>query len=223
MTALTFTLKTTPQFKLDCRELTPNRLQDLSLEQIATLKLGAHKNSAQVSDYFKIAGKDFNQIVFKNSTTQLDYIGHEMKGGQITINGDAGDFLGANMQNGVIVCQGSAGDRAGDRMRRGIILIEGNVGNYTGSQMVAGTMGILGNTGSYTGFAMRRGTILLTKKPSLHATIQSCGMHTLPYLSLLFKALAPLSKKFGAIATNRVERFAGDLGVNGRGEILVLK
>ena len=223
MTALTFTLKVTPQSKLDCSQLTPKHLQGLSLEQIGKLKLGKHKHSAQVTDYFKISGNDCNSIVFKNAGSQLDYIGHEMKQGQITIEGHVGDFLGANMQNGVIVCQGNAGDRVGDKMRRGIILVEGSVGHYAASRMIAGTIGVLGNTGTHTGFAMRRGTILVTKEPSLHATIQSCGMHTLPYLSLLFKAISPLSKKFGAIATNRVERFAGDLGVNGRGEILVLK
>jgi formylmethanofuran dehydrogenase subunit C len=223
MTALTFTLRTTPEFKLDCSQLTSKHLQGLSAEQIGKLKLGKHLNSPQVSDYFKVSGSDAHHIVFKNCTLQLEYIGYEMKHGQITIEGDAGDFLGANMQNGVIVCKGGAGDRVGDRMRRGTILIEGDVGNYAASRMVAGTIGILGNTGTHTGFAMRRGTILLTKQPTLHATIQSCGMHTLPYLSLLFKAIFPLSKKFAHIAGNRVERFAGDLGVNGRGEILVLK
>ena len=223
MSALTFSLKSTPVFKLNCGLLTPQKLAGLSHSDIEKLKLGPHKSSPSVVDYFDITGDDTTHIVIKNSCPQLDYLGQKMKSGQIEIHGDAGDFLGANMQNGNIICHGNAGDRLGDNMRRGFILVEGDTGNYAGSRMIAGTIGILGRLGSYPGYSMKRGTILLTQQPSLHATFQDCGFHTLPYLSLLFKSLSPLSTKLAAIANNRVQRFGGDLSQSGTGEILVIQ
>ena len=203
MTALTFTLKTNLDFKLNCGVLTPNNLAGLSPEKIAKLKLGDSKHSPQVADFFNISGTYTQNIVFKNGSAQLDFIGANMSSGQITVCGDTGD-------------------RLSDQMRRGVILVEGNVGDYAGSRMLAGTLIILGKTGAYTGFAMKRGTILLTQTPQLHATIQDCGTHNLPFLSLLFKSFAE-NPQFAKFASTRVQRFAGDLSVNGNGEILVLK
>lgn len=153
-----------------------------------------------------------------------------MADGLIHIHGNAGDFLGAayfgerkGMKGGTVIVTGNVGERAGDQMRRGLILIEGNAGAYCASRMLAGTIGILGETGDYLGYGMRRGTLLLTRTPKLHATIQDCGTHTLPFLSLMFKSFAALPSKFSKIAQNRVQRYAGDLANDGKGEILVLK
>lgn len=210
---LAFTLKTKLDFKLNCSKLTPNNLAGLTIDQIAKLKLGESKYAPQVTDFFTIHFEKMNQkdkfgentqhIAFKNSSKNMDFIGATMSQGAITVCGDAGD-------------------RLGDKMRRGVILVEGDVGDYAGSRMVAGTIGILGKTGAYTGFAIKRGTILLTQTPSLHATIQDCGTHNLPFLSLLFNSFAE-NPKFSAIASTRVQRYAGDLSVNGNGEILVIQ
>ena len=203
MSALTFTLKAKLNFKLNCSKLTPNNLAGLSIEKIAKLTFGNSKNSPQVANYFDISGNDTNNIVFKNTSSHLDFIGANMSQGKITVCGDTGD-------------------RLGDKMRRGVILVEGDAGDYAGSRMIAGTLGILGKTGAYTGFAMKRGTILLTQSPSLHATLQDCGAHDLPFLSLLFKSFAENSQ-FAKLASTRVQRFAGDLSINGNGEILILQ
>lgn len=151
-----------------------------------------------------------------------------MSGGMITVEGNAGDFLAGaiagekkGMRGGIVIIRGNAGDRVGDQMRRGIILIEGNVGNYCGSRMLAGTIGVLGKLGSYTAYGMRRGTLLVFEKPSLHATIQDCGTHTLPFLNLMFKSFKNLPSKFATLDKNRVRRFGGDIANDGRGEILV--
>jgi formylmethanofuran dehydrogenase subunit C len=153
-----------------------------------------------------------------------------MRDGLLKINGNAGDFLGAGseglrkgMLGGTVIVKGNVGDRAGDQMRRGLILIEGNTGDYCGSRMVAGTIGVLGELGAYTGFNMHRGTLLLKKQPQLHATIQDCGIHTLPFLSLLFKSFAQYETQFSKLDSMRVQRFVGDLAYSGNGEILVLK
>ena len=222
MSALTFTLKSNSAFKVDCRRLTPNTLADFTLTQIKNLSLLNTKNSHKVSDFFEVSGENSQNIIFKNTNNQLDYIGHKMTSGQIIIEGDCGDFLGANMQGGTIVCQGNAGDRLGDQMRRGLILIDGNVGDYCGSRMIAGTIGVYGNLGKYAGFGMKRGTLLLKNQANFHATIQDCGTHTLPFLALLFQSFQTLPSKFSGLNNQRVQRFAGDLACDGNGEILVL-
>jgi formylmethanofuran dehydrogenase subunit C len=223
MTALTFKLKSKPAFKLDCSRLTPCGLAGLSPSQIKNLNLLNSKNSPKVADYFVISGDDTQNIIFKNSNTQLEYIGHKMAHGSITIEGDCGDFIGANMQGGSIVCTGNAGDRVGDQMRRGLILIDGNAGDYCASRMLAGTIGVYGNVGKYAGFGMKRGTILLKNKTDFHATMQDCGTHDLPFLALLFQSFKALPSKFSSLKRQRAQRFAGDLACNGNGEILVLQ
>lgn len=153
-----------------------------------------------------------------------------MAGGLLKVNGNVGDFLAAaipgdrkGMKGGTVIITGNAGDRAGDQMRRGIILIEGNVGTYCASRMLAGTIGVMGSVGDHIGYGMRRGTLLLLQEPKLHATIHDCGMHTLPFLNLMFKSFGNLPGKFAGINKNRVQRYAGDLANDGKGEILVLK
>ena len=157
------------------------------------------------------------------------YAACSMRGGLLTIHGDTADFLGAGtegsrkgMLGGTVIVKGNAGDRVGDQMRRGLILIEGNAGDYCASRMIAGTIGVLGELGAYTGFNMRRGTLLLKQAPKLHATMQNCGTHTLPFLSLLFKSFANLDTVFKHMHGNRVQRYVGDVAGNGNGEILVL-
>jgi formylmethanofuran dehydrogenase subunit C len=158
------------------------------------------------------------------------YAASGMAGGLMHINGNAGDFLAAaivgdrkGMKGGTVIVSGNAGDRVGDQMRRGLLLIEGNAGNYCASRMLAGTIGVLGTVGDYVGYGMRRGTLLLSKTPTMHATLQDCGTHTLPFLSLMFKSFGDLPGKFAKIGTNRVQRYAGDVANDGKGEILVLK
>lgn len=167
--------------------------------------------------------------VIVNGNTEA-FTASGLSGGMIHILGNVGDFVGAaiagdkkGMAGGVVIITGNAGDRAGDQMRRGILLIEGNAGSYCGSRMLAGTIGVLGTVDSYIGYGMRRGTLLLTRTPALHATIQDCGSHTLPFLSLMFKSFAMLPTRFADINKNRVRRYAGDLANDGKGEILILE
>ncbi len=267
MSALTFTLKTALAQSVNCSALTPDNLAEKSVAEISAIPLMHGGQRLLAGDIFDISGSDTQQLLFKNSTQKLDYIGANMSTGSITIDGDAGAYLGAGMKNGTISCsgnagalaacsmrgglltisgnagdflgagnegsrkgmlggtvivKGNAGDRVGDQMRRGLIMIEGNTGDFCGSRMIAGTIGVLGKTGTYTGFNMHRGTLLLKTQPQLHVTMQDCGMHTLPFLNLLFKSFSAYDTEFSKLNNNRVHRFVGDTAYNGIGEILVL-
>ncbi|MDX1914304.1 MAG: formylmethanofuran dehydrogenase subunit C [Methylophilus sp.] len=219
MNALTFTLKTAIQQAVDCRLLTPNALQGKTIAQIQALML---TKTQKVADFFDVVGEDVTHIVFKNTNAQLSYIGHQMNQGTITVEGDCGDFLGSQMQGGTIICKGNAGERLGDSMRRGTILVEGDVGEYCASSMKAGTIGVLGKTGARLGYGMKRGTLLLAHRPIDQATWIDCGIHSLPFLELLFKSFALLDTQFSQLNGIRVQRWMGDVSGLGKAEILVL-
>ncbi|MFA6041182.1 MAG: formylmethanofuran dehydrogenase subunit C [Methylophilus sp.] len=220
MAALIFTLKTTSAKNIDCSALTANALDGKSLAQIQDLALASgHK----VSDVFAVSGDDSSQILFKNSLACLVNIGHLMTKGLITIEGDCGDYLGNALQGGTIICKGSAGERVGNQMRRGMILVEGNVGDYCASTMKAGTIGVLGTTGARLGYGMKRGTLLLAKTPAPQATWLDCGLHSLPFLKLLFKSFALFDTPFAKLDSARVQRWMGDAAGMGKAEILVLQ
>lgn len=193
--------------------------------------IGAHMQSGSltingdVGAYLGFQARKADITVNGNAGT---YAASGLGGGSIKVNGDAGDYLAAaipgdrkGMKGGLVIVTGNAGDRVGDQMRRGIVLIEGNAGAYCASRMLAGTIGVMGSVGDYVGYGMRRGTLLLFSEAKLHATLQDCGSHTLPFLSLMFKSFRGLPSKFSEISANRVRRYAGDLANDGKGELLV--
>jgi formylmethanofuran dehydrogenase subunit C len=171
-----------------------------------------------------------NGFILMTGNTGI-YTACEMKGGQIKINGNAGDFVGGarvgqknGMTGGTVIVTGNTGDRTGDHMRRGYILIEGDAGDYCGSRMVSGTIAVLGNVGSHLGYGMKRGTLLLMKTPNqgITANFNDCGEHTLAFLPLMLTSFRNLDTKFAKLTVfSRVQRYAGDLGGIGMGEILV--
>jgi formylmethanofuran dehydrogenase subunit C len=179
-----------------------------------------------------------------------DYAGESMTGGAITVNGNAGDYLGCGMRGGRITCtgsvgaftgsgragelrgmaggaiviRGSAGDRTGDRMRRGLLLVEGDVGQYCAARMLAGTLVALGVAGSNPGYLMRRGTVMLgDRRAGLLPTFNHSGDHELLAIRLLLESLARYGPAFKQLArrAGRWSRWLGDLGADGKGEVLV--
>ncbi len=268
MNSLTFTLKQRTEQRVDMSPLVCHLLANLEPKQIAAIKLHVGKRQFRVDELFSISGFDTQNIVIQNSTSKLDFIGKDLNGGFITVEGDAGAYCGMNMKagaikvlgdvglyagcemkrgqleiagnagnflggalagnkmgmkGGLIIVKGNVGDRCGDQLRRGTILIEGNVGDYCGSRMIAGTIAVMGKTGNFLGYSMRRGTLLLWNAPTLSATFNDCGSHTLAFLPMLFKSFAGLNSFFAdeSAVFNRVQRYAGDMSEMGRGEILV--
>jgi formylmethanofuran dehydrogenase subunit C len=105
-----------------------------------------------------------------------------------------------------------------------MLLIEGDTGDYCAARMVAGTIAVLGTTGKSPGLAMRRGTLWLHRAPvALLPTFADCGEHSLPVLTLLIRSWRHLPGRFATLPDTalRVRRFMGDLGNDGRGEILI--
>lgn len=158
----------------------------------------------------------------------------EMQGGRLTVQGNTGDFAAAalagdmeGMTGGTLAIHGNAGARVADRMRRGTVLVGGDAGDFAASRLVAGTVCIGGKVGAHLGYGMRRGTVLLTHAPSrIPPTFTEGGRGFDVFWLLLTRMLArenaPGFAAFAALAGDVLpRRYAGDLAVDGRGELLI--
>ncbi|TDN69355.1 formylmethanofuran dehydrogenase subunit C [Paraburkholderia sp. BL10I2N1] len=160
------------------------------------------------------------------------FSGCGMSGGRLTITGNSGDFAAGalpgdmeGMTGGTLTIHGNAGARLGDRMRRGLVLVGGDAGECAASRLVAGTLGIAGRLGAHYGYGMRRGTLLLTQAPDrLPPTFTEGGHGFDVFWSLLVRSLANEIAPFSTLrATSLPRRYAGDLAVDGRGELLIVR
>jgi formylmethanofuran dehydrogenase subunit C len=265
--ALTFTLRAKPDQRLDLSPLTPDRLKHLSIDEIAGLELQTTKWRATAGDVFDIQEGDAAELRFEGGSDRFDRLGHEMRGGSIIVDGDAGsqagrlmaggvleirgntgpwtgsgmraghikisgnagDWLGgplagelAGMRGGLIHVKGDAGREAGHRLRRGIVAIEGNAGPYAGRAMIAGTLVIAGRAGALPGYLMRRGTMVLGQSPAdLSPSFNYCGRAEFIFTQLLSSELQQAKIRMAGMLTKPLRRYAGDLAVRGKGEILV--
>ena len=177
------------------------------------------------------------------------HAGRAMSGGTLTINGDAGDFAGAGMSGGILIISGNAGDlvasalpgktsgmsggkvlikgnvgaRFGDRLRRGVAVALGNAGANLASRAIAGTVWVRGQTGATPAQGMKRATVLLETPCADLPTFLDCGVHEMNVLRLLLPSLDRFAgtnlAKRGSV---RAHRHLGCVGVDGRGEVLVL-
>jgi formylmethanofuran dehydrogenase subunit C len=168
MKALTLTLKYRPDQRVDMSPLVCQLLQGKEPAEIAAIELQSGKRRLRVDELFNISGSETQTIVIKNSFEKLDFIGKELDGGSITVEGDAGAYLGLGMKSGEINVTGNAGLYAGCEMKKGFLEIAGNVGDFLGGALPGNKMGmkgglilVKGNAGERVGDHLRRGTILI--------------------------------------------------------------
>lgn len=156
-------------------------------------------------------------------------VGASMSGGEISVRRDVGDQAGSvafgetfGMKGGFISIGGDAGSLVGERLRRGLIVVGGKAGDYAGGRMVAGTILVRGGVGRYAGYGNRRGSLILSEKPRhLMPTYVDSGVMEFDYLRLLETWLREqgLRIRLGG----RARRLMGDMAVLGKGEMLVLE
>jgi formylmethanofuran dehydrogenase subunit C len=153
----------------------------------------------------------------------------DLNGGALRITGDAGDALAgalpgaaSGMRGGLVIVRGSVGARAGQRLKRGLVVIGGQASTGCGAEMIAGTILLAGRLGRHAGAAMRRGSIIaLGGAEEIGSTFVDCGVHDLLFLRLLASHLASLGLDALAARLAPLRRWAGDLAVGGKGELLL--
>jgi len=150
-----------------------------------------------------------------------------MSGGTVYIEGDAGDFLCgplageiAGMSGGRVVVRGNVGARAGDRLRRGVVIIEGDAGADFGARAIAGTIILNGKAEGRIGYLNKRASLVLAHARDFGPTYVDCGAHNFAFAKLYARALAQDSRRAARTLSQKLQRFAGDTAVYGKGEIL---
>ncbi len=168
MNPLTFTSKYIPQQRVDLSPLVYQQLKNLTLADIAEIKLQNGKALIPVSELFELSGEDAQHIVIHSSHDKLDFIGKNLIGGKMTINGDAGAYCGLGMKSGEIIVNGNVGIFAAAEMKQGLLIVNGNAGDFVGAALIGNVIGmkggmvlIRGNAGERIGDHLRRGMILI--------------------------------------------------------------
>lgn len=157
--------------------------------------------------------------------------GCAMRGGMLEIQGDAGDFAAGalpgeidGMTGGTLVVRGRAGARLADRMRRGTVVVHGDAGDFAASRLVAGTVALGGRCGAHAGWGMRRGTVVFAgQAPVPAASFVPVGSDVRVIWQLLARDLAGFGGRFEDLPGRPIERWVGDLAVQGLGEWLLPK
>ncbi len=168
MTTLTFTLKHFPAQRVDMSPLICSKLEGLDANAICAIELQNGKSKVRVDHLFYVTGSNTQDILIANSSNKLDFIGKELDGGSISVQGDAGAYLGLQMKSGSINVSGDAGLYAACEMKNGLLQINGDAGDFLGGAlpgnkqgMKGGTVLVKGNVGQRAGDHMRRGQILI--------------------------------------------------------------
>ena len=154
-----------------------------------------------------------------------------MAGGIVRIRGNAGHRLGGptpgasrGMTGGEILVDGNAGDDAAARVRRGLVVIGGSTGASAGRAMIAGTLVVFGNVGDHPAEGNKRGSLIALGDVRVPASYRYACTYEPLFVRLLMTHLA---RRHGLSIEPRVrdghyKRYCGDAGGPGKGEILTL-
>jgi formylmethanofuran dehydrogenase subunit C len=168
MSGVTLTVRHPPRQRLDLSPLLPERLAGLDAPTIGAIEVACGNRRLRVDAVFEVGAGETGELRIRNRDARLDFVGHGMASGRITVEGEAGAYAGLAMTGGHLTIQGHAGAFAGAAMRAGIIEIAGNAGDFLGGGlpgerrgMAGGLILVRGDAGDRAGDRQRRGTILI--------------------------------------------------------------
>jgi formylmethanofuran dehydrogenase subunit C len=190
VTRLTLTLRHRPSQRLDLSPLVPHLLAGKSAREVERVELQTTRHRVALAEVFRLRMGDAEQICIEEGCDRLDYVGREMTGGELLVEGDVGIQAGRLMSGGLLAVRGNAGPwaasgmksgflqilgAAGDQlggplpgemsgMRGGIVVVRGNAGERASDRMRRGTVIIEGNAGPYPGSRMIAGTLIILRK-----------------------------------------------------------
>jgi formylmethanofuran dehydrogenase subunit C len=247
--AVVLTLRSRLVAGLDMSGLTPDRCADLSTGEIAALPLWQGGAQVRVGDVFDVRGERSPRVEIDGDLGHASGVGARMTGGLLHVRGNVGDDAGQAMSGGVLRVDGHAGDRlagavpgaskgmtggeivvlgragqeAASLMRRGLVAVAAGVGPFAGRGMIAGTLLVLGPVGDQPGLGSKRGSIIATAGVTVPATYRLACTYEPPHVRVL---LTSLRRRFAfpagdELLAGRYDRYCGDAGDVGKGEILV--
>ena len=104
------TLTRQPTVPLEAEALCPDTLADCPADEIAQLTIYHGKRQLPLSDFFEIEGEKSDEVEIHGDLKKVRWIGRGMSRGHLKIQGDVGMHLGAYMTGGEIEVNGNAGD-----------------------------------------------------------------------------------------------------------------
>lgn len=165
---LTLRLRITPPAPIDVESLTLGQLRSLSADEIQRLPLRMGRELGEVGTWFDVSGRADNTLCFQGDCRSIDGIGTAWAGGELIVEGSAGDRVGRRMSAGTLRVRGSVGALAASGMRGGRLEIEGDAGESLAGPlrgertgMRGGRVVVHGNSAATTGHRMRRGTLII--------------------------------------------------------------
>jgi formylmethanofuran dehydrogenase subunit C len=164
--SLELTLHTAPEVPLEAEVVSPHALNGLSESEISALAVSHGNERARLGDFFSAKGWLDGELRVTGDLTRVKFIGAQMTGGRVVVEGGVGMHLGAGMAGGEIIVNGHAADWVGPEMSGGRIVVKGDAGHMVGAAyrgspvgMRGGEIIVLGKVGNEAGNAMRRGLI----------------------------------------------------------------
>lgn len=159
----------TSRIPIEASCLAPDRLTGLDRGAIAGLPVFYGNSASTIGELFEIDGDASDgRLTLCGDCSIVKWLGHEMKQGEIVVEGCIGMHLGAEMSGGEIIVHEDAGDWVGAEMKGGRIRVGGSAGHlvggaYRGSAagMAGGVIVIEGDAGNEVGCGMRRGCIVI--------------------------------------------------------------
>jgi len=247
--AVVLTLRAPLDAALDMTGITPDRCAPLSRAEIAALPVWVGRERAVLGDVFDVRGERAARVEIEGDLSKACGVGARMTSGLLHVRGNVGDDAGQAMSGGVLRVDGHAGDRLGGPspgaskgmtggevvvfgstgaspaalVRRGLVAVAGGAGAYAGRGMIAGTLLALGPLGELPGAGNKRGSIIAAGGVPVPASYRWACSYEPPHVRLL---LTSLRRRFGfpcdpALLNGRFDRYCGDAGEPGKGEILV--
>src|SRR6187549_3246901 len=95
--AITFHLKRQPTVPLEAEVLTPDKMAELSNDEIRSLIVYHGKRQLPLGEFFEIEGERSADLIIQGALHKVRWIGRAMTRGSITIHGNVGMHLGAYM------------------------------------------------------------------------------------------------------------------------------
>ena len=146
----------------------PDRLAALGEREIAALPAWAGTRQGALGDFFKVRGERSARVAILGSVGKVNGLGAGMTGGELIIDGDAGDRVGAGMTGGLVDVRGNVQHDAGAAMGGGVLRVSGNAGDRLGAAtpgasrgMSGGEIVVSGSAGSEAAARTRRGLVVI--------------------------------------------------------------
>lgn len=165
---VTLTLRQALDTPLEVDSIVPDRFAGLGEREIAALPAWRGRRTVQLGDVFDVRGERSDRVRVAGAVRALHGLGARTAGGELVIEGDAGDRVGTMMTGGTIEVRGSAGDDAGQAMAGGTLRIDGDAGDRLGAAtpgasrgMTGGEIVVRGSSGREAGARVRRGLIVV--------------------------------------------------------------